>query len=172
MRKIVSNATPLIYLAKIGKLRLLRRIFGQVIISEEVKREVVDGGKKLGKMDAYLVEKEIKEGWIKVSKIEELIDIPIKLEKGEVATLSLAKNLEVREVLVDEICARTASEILGLTPRGTIFVLLKALKIKEISFDEFLRILEKLLKEGFRLREEVYIEAVKTAKKIAQSLQE
>lgn len=170
MSKIVSNATPLIYLAKIRKLGLLRRIFGQVIISEEVKREVVEEGKKLGKMDAYVIEKEIEEGWIKVSKIKELIDIPIKLEKGEIATLSLAKNLEVREVLVDEICARTCSEILGLTPRGTIFVLLKALKIKEISFDEFLRILEKLLKEGFRLKEEVYIEAVETAKKIAQSV--
>lgn len=170
MRKIVSNATPLIYLAKIRKLGLLRRIFGQVIISEEVKREVVEEGKKLEKMDAYVIEKEIKEGWIKVSKIKELIDIPIKLEKGEVTTLSLAKNLEVREVLIDEICGRTASEILGLTPRGTIFVLLKALKIKEINFDEFLGILHKLLEEGFRLREEVYIEAVETAKKIAQSL--
>jgi predicted nucleic acid-binding protein len=170
MSKIVSNATPLIYLAKIGRLGVLGRVFGQVIISEEVNREVVEEGKKLGKMDAYLIEKEIKEGWIKVSKIKELIDIPIKLEKGEVATLSLAKNLEVREVLIDEASARTASEILGLTPRGTIFVLLKALKIKEISFDEFLGILDKLLKEGFRLREEVYIEAVETAKKIAQSL--
>lgn len=170
MGKIVSNATPLIYLAKIGRLSLLRRVFGQVIISEEVKREVVDEGKKLEKMDAYVIEKEIKEEWIKVSKIKELIDIPIKLEKGEVATLSLAKNLKVREVLIDEICARTASEILGLIPRGTIFVLLKALKIKEINFDEFLGILDTLLKEGFRLREEVYIQAVETAKKITQSL--
>jgi len=98
MSKIVSNATPLIYLGKVGKLNLLECIFGEVIISP----------------------------------------------------------------------ARTASEILGLTPRGTIFVLLKALKIKEITFDEFLKTLDELLKEGFRLKEEVYLEAIETAKKITQ----
>jgi len=167
MSKIISNATPLIYLAKIGRLDLLKRTFGEVIISEEVKREVIDEGKRLKEMDAYLIEKEIKEGWIEISNVKELIDVPIKLEKGEISTLSLAKNLGAREVLIDEAPARTASEILGLTPRGTIFILLKALKIKEITFDEFLEFLDKLLKEGFRLREEVCLEAIEIAKKIA-----
>ena len=46
MSKIVSNAIPLIYLGKVGKLNLLECIFGEVIISEEVKREIVDEGKK------------------------------------------------------------------------------------------------------------------------------
>jgi len=168
MSKIVSNATPLIYLGKVGKLNLLECIFEEVIISEEVKREIVDEGKKLKEADAYLIEKEIKRGWIKVFNVKELIDVPLKLEKGEISTLSLAKKLKIREVLIDEAPARTASEILGLTPRGTIFVLLKALKIKEITFDEFLKILNKLLKEGFRLKEEVYLEAIETAKKITQ----
>jgi len=168
MSKIVSNATPLIYLGKVGKLNLLECIFGEVIISEEVKREVVDEGKKLKEPDAYLIEKEIKAGWIKVSNVKKLIDVPLKLEKGEISTLSLAKKLGIKEVLIDEAPARTASEVLGLTPRGTIFVLLKALKIREITFDEFLKILNKLLKEGFRLKEEVYLEAIETAKKITQ----
>jgi len=66
---IVSNATPLIYLAKVGKLELLK-IFGKVYIPEEVKVEVVDKGKSLGKQDSYVVEKAIKEGWIKVLKAE------------------------------------------------------------------------------------------------------
>jgi len=158
MSKIVSNATPLIYLGKVGKLNLLECIFGEVIISEEVKREVVDEGKKLKEADAYLIEKEIKAGWIKVSNVKKLIDVPLKLEKGEISTLSLAKKLGIKEVLIDEAPARTASEVLGLTPRGTIFV----------TFDEFLKILNKLLKEGFRLKEEVYLEAIETAKKITQ----
>lgn len=168
MSKIISDATPLIYLAKIGRLDLLKRTFGEVIISEEVKREVIDEGKRLKEMDAYIVEKEIKEGWIKIFNVKELIDVPIKLEKGEISTLSLAKNFGAREVLIDEAPARAASEILGLAPRGTIFILLKALKIKEITFDEFLELLDKLLKEGFRLREEVCLEAIEIAKKITQ----
>lgn len=92
MSEIVSNATPLIYLGKVEKLNLLECIFGEVIISEEVKREIVDEGKKLKEADAYLIEKEIKRGWIKVFNVKELIDVPLKLEKGEISTLSLAKN--------------------------------------------------------------------------------
>jgi len=47
MSGVVSNATPLIYLAKIGKLYLLKRVFGEVFVPEEVKIEAVDRGKQL-----------------------------------------------------------------------------------------------------------------------------
>jgi hypothetical protein len=53
---IVSNASPLIYLAKVGKLELLK-IFGEVVIPEEVKVEVVDSGRNT----AILSLNEIKE---------------------------------------------------------------------------------------------------------------
>jgi len=38
--------------------------------------------------------------------------------------------------------------------------------MKIIDFDEFLDILNQLIVEGFRLREEIYINAVKEARKI------
>ena len=167
MSKVVSNATPLIYLAKVDKLSLLKSIFGNIFIPEEVKREVVDKGKSLEKIDANLVEKEISEGWIKVIKVGNFIRTPMKLDKGEIATLTLAIDLGVREVLIDEIAARTAAEILGLVPRGTVYVLLKALKIKKIDFDGFLVVLDDLLEEGFRLREEIYLKAIEEAKRIS-----
>jgi len=166
MRKIVSNATPLIYLAKVRKLDLLEGLYEQVLIPEEVEKEVVEEGKRIGQKDAFLIEKKISDGWINVHKVNELVEISIKLEKGEVAALTLAKELGVKEVLIDESLARSASEIIGLIPRGTIFVLLEALKINKIDFDEFMEILDKLLKEGFRLREEVYLKAIEAAKKI------
>ncbi|ADB58225.1 hypothetical protein Arcpr_1171 [Archaeoglobus profundus DSM 5631] len=52
-----------------------------MVIPEEVKVEVVDKGKELEKADAYVVERAIEEGWIKVVKTE-LIDVPIKLHPG------------------------------------------------------------------------------------------
>ncbi|AGK62247.1 putative nucleic acid-binding protein, contains PIN domain [Archaeoglobus sulfaticallidus PM70-1] len=162
---IVSNATPLIYLAKVGKLDLLK-IFGEVIIPEEVKIEVVDKGKQMEMTDAYAVEKAIHEGWIKVLKTE-LIEVPIEIHFGEKAVLSLAKKLGVKEVLVDETSARAAARLLGLKPRGTIFVLLRALKNGEIDLDEFLDILSKMIGHGFRLKEEIFVEAIREAKRIA-----
>jgi len=167
MSRVVSNATPLIYLAKIGRIDLLRKVFGEVFIPEEVKVEVVDRGKQLGEMDAFVVEKAIEDGWLKVLRVEAL-EIPIKLERGEVAVLSLAKKQGLGEVLVDEISARTAARLVGLTPRGTVYVLLKALEIKEISQSEFLDALSDLVKHGFRLKEEVYLEAVRKAREIAE----
>jgi predicted nucleic acid-binding protein len=166
MRGVVSNATPLIYLAKAGKIDLLKTVFGQVFIPEEVKVEVVDRGKLLGQKDAYVVENAISEGWIKVLATDP-VEIPIELDKGEEAALSLAKKQKLNIVLVDEVSARSAAKLLGLTPRGTLFVLLEALKRKEIELDNFLEILEDLINQGLRLREEVYVETVKEARKIA-----
>lgn len=165
MSGIVSNATPLIYLAKVGRIDLLRRVFGEVFIPEEVKIEVVDRGKQLGERDAYVIERAITEGWIKVLSAETL-EVPIKLEAGEVAVLSLAKKLGLREVLMDEVSGRLAARLLDLTPRGTIFVLLKALEKKEIDLNGFLEILNQTIRHGFRLKEEVYIEAVREAMRI------
>ena len=165
MGGIVSNATPLIYLAKIGRMGLLRNMFGEVFIPEEVEVEVVERGKQLGERDAYVVEKAINDGWLKVSKAE-VVEVPIELDAGEEAVLSLAKNLGLREVLIDEASARTAARLLGLTPRGTIYVLLKALEGGEMDFDMFLEVLNELIRHGYRLREEVYIEVVRRAREI------
>ena len=166
MKGIVSNATPLIYLAKVGRIGLLRKIFGEVFIPEEVKIEVVDTGKELGERDSYVIERAITEGWLRVLGAE-MMEIPIKLESGETAVLSLAKRLGLDEVLVDEISARTAARLLDLTPRGTVFVLLKALQMREIDLNEFLDLLNQMIKQGFRLKEEVYVEAVREARRIA-----
>src|SRR3990172_2920149 len=164
MDGVVSNATPLIYLAKAGRIDLLEKVFGTVFIPEEVKVEVVDKGKLLKEKDAYTVEKAIREGWLKVSKTK-TIDVPIKLDRGEIAALSLAKKLKLNVVLLDEVPARSAARLLDLTPRGTVFVLLKAVEKKAITLDEFLEILSQLISGGFRLKEEVYVEAVKEAKR-------
>lgn len=166
MSPVVSNSTPLIYLAKVNKLDLLKSLFNEVFIPQEVKNEVVDKGKILGKKDAYLVEKAISEGWLKVLTAE-TVAVSIELDPGEIAALSLAKKLGLKEVLIDEASARAAARLLDLTPRGTLFILLKALQKEEIDQEEFLEVLNQLLKEGFRLKEEVYLEALKEAKKIA-----
>jgi len=50
----VSDSTPLIHFGTIKRLDLLRSMYGQIVITEAVHREVVTEGIALGKMDANL----------------------------------------------------------------------------------------------------------------------
>lgn len=45
---VVADATPLIYLAAIGKFELLRELFGRIKIPFEVYEEVVTQGAGIG----------------------------------------------------------------------------------------------------------------------------
>jgi predicted nucleic acid-binding protein len=164
---VVSNSTPLIYLAKIGRLDLLRELFGEVLVPKEVYAEVVLKGKSLGLKDAYVVEAAVVQGWIKVVAADP-VEMPIELDKGEQEALSLAKQLKAT-VLIDEVSARSAARLLDLTPRGTIFVLLLALKEKRIILEDFMQALNELIDAGFRLKEEVYVQAIKEATKLAKN---
>lgn len=125
MSSIVSDATPLIYLAKIKRYDLLKSVYDNIIISQEVKIEIVDEGKKLKKPDALVIEKEIVDGFIKVKKVGKLTETTLGLQLGELSTLSLAKELKIDEVLIDETIGRTAAKMIGLVPKGTLYVLLK-----------------------------------------------
>ena len=60
---IASDASPLICLAKAEKLSLLRKLFGRVVIEEEVKREEIERGKEEGDPDALVIENAVREGW-------------------------------------------------------------------------------------------------------------
>ena len=70
---------------------------------------------------------------------------------------------------MDEVSARSAARLLGLEPKGTIFVLLRALEMGELDLDEFLKTLNELIERGFRLSEEVYIEAIREARKLRRA---
>ncbi len=167
MAGVVSNSTPLIYLAKIGRLALLKELFGEVLIPKEVYDEVVEKGKSLGRKDAYVVEAAVANGRVKVVAVDP-ITLPIELDRGEEEALALAKHSHSEIVLIDEVSARSAARLLNLTPRGTIFVLLLALKVENISLDEFMQALNELIDAGFRLKEEVYVQAIREATRIAK----
>lgn len=163
---IVSNSTILIYLGKLNKLFLLKKLFGKVVIPGAVFEEVVVVGKKGSHIDALLVEEGIKEGWISVKEtqiISQLKDFGI--DNGEVEAISLSLKLKA-PVLLDQTHARVAAKAFGLKPHGTLFVLLKSLKKKIISSEEFIDCLEQLIWAGFRMDQEVYIQVLKKASAI------
>ncbi len=161
---VVSNSTVLIYLAKIGKLNLLKELFGEILIPAEVFREVVINGKEQQQPDAFAVEMAIEEEWIKVKDIEALGELDeFGIDIGEAEAISLAKSLGI-PVLLDQTHARVAAKALGLKPRGTIFVMLATLRKKLLTYEEYIDSLEELVKAGFRMSDEVYLAAVRMGK--------
>lgn len=158
---IVSNSTVLIYLAKIGKLSLLKKIFRKVLIPGEVFNEVVIRGKENQHLDAFVIEGAIEEGWITIKEIGAIQELEeFGIDAGEAEAISLAKSLGV-PVLLDQTHARIAAKSLGLKPRGTIFILFAALRKKLLTYEEYQNSLEGLVKAGFRMSDEVYLAAVR-----------
>jgi len=167
MDRIVSNATPLIYLAKADKLVLLQRVIKNVLIPDAVFQEVVVEGKRLGEKDAFRVEKAIAEGWLEVKEVKKIISLQFALHSGEIEVISLAKEKGINAVLMDDTKARSAAEIVGLKAVGTLWVILQAVKSKIIDFDECLSTLEAIIDSGFYLKDEIYIKVIRTARNLS-----
>ncbi len=167
MGKIVSNATPLIYLAKAGLLQILHSLFDPILIPEAVYEEVVVIGKLSEQRDAFLIEKAVQEAWIIQRAIQRKHPVSVSLHPGEREVISLALEAGIKTVLMDDAKARTAAELAGLNPRGTVWVMLKALENDLLSFDGFLQALEDITNSGFYLREDIYLRVIREARKIS-----
>jgi len=168
MDRIVSNATPLIYLAKTDNLNLLKAIANQVYIPEAVFQEVVIEGKRLGEKDAYRVEKCINQGWLRVKEVKNFLSFDFPLHYGELEVISLAGQEGIKKVLIDDAKARSVADLAGLKPVGTLWVILQAVKNRMIDFDEFLSTLESIIHSGFYLKNEVYIKVIRKARQLSE----
>lgn len=157
---IVSDATPLIYLARVGRLHILKELFEKVFIEDEVKREVVDKGKEEGAADSVTIEECINDGWIIVKKVKNKKEFK-GIHRGEANSLLLAKELNTG-ILIDEEDARIVARSFGLEARGTLYVLKEGNRQGIISKKETIKILDNILKEGFRLSAHIYSEFIKT----------
>lgn len=168
MDRIVSNATPLIYLAKTDKLNLLKAIANQVYIPKAVFQEVATEGKRLGEKDSYRVEKCINEGWLNIKEVNKLLSFDFPLHFGELEVISLAVQKGIKKVLIDDAKARSVADLAGLQPVGTLWVILKAVKNRMMDFDEFLSTLESMIHSGFYLKDEVYIKVIRQARQLTK----
>lgn len=144
---IVSNAGPLIHLARISKLKLLKALFGEVVIPYAVKEEVVERGKEKGKADAFLIEEGLKEGWIVTVEDIDLSEIAERagIEEAEAIAIMHARRKGC-PVLLDDLAARRFAIGLGLEVVGSVGILIKSAIEHEISKEAAFDALEKLAK--------------------------
>lgn len=150
---VVSDASPLILLAKIGRLELLKRLYSKVFIPREVENEVA-------RRKASPITSEIIEGWIKVEDVELSSEVKeiggnLGLHEGEMYALSLALHANIKEILVDDKLARVAARIIGLRAIGCLGIIMKAYETGIITRSESLDTIQKLVKAGLWISPEV-----------------
>jgi len=120
----VSNASPLISLARIGKLDLLRQLYGELTIPSAVWQEVVIEG--VGQPGASDVEAA---AWIKrraVTNRELVRALQQELDAGEAEAIALALEIGAELLLMDERLGRETARHLGLRYTGLIGILIEA----------------------------------------------
>ena len=158
----VSNSSPLIYLAKIGRLNLIKEVYGKIWIPEAVFDEAVTKAKTLHILNASLIEKAVGQ-WItkesvrpEISSEYGFLDLNEKLGLGEKEALKLCKQLNVGFFIVDDKEARSIARILKIKPIGTCGMLIQANRLGVISAEEAEEILDELIKNRFRIEPAVY----------------
>ena len=159
-RVVVSDSSPLIHLARIGRLGLLEKIFGEVVIPPAVYREVIEEGKGKPGWEELSTAK-----WLRVMEIKKnqalKQSLLVYIDEGEAEAIALANEIHADLLLLDEREARILAKKLGLRVTGTIGILLKAKKkhlIKNLKHE-----LEKLKTTGFRISPNLEQEALKKA---------
>ncbi|RJS82849.1 DUF3368 domain-containing protein [Methanophagales archaeon] len=155
--KIVSNSSPLIALAKIGKLNILR---DDIVIPKAVFDEITKPEKEYVKELYEWGKDKIIE--VKNRKAVEYLELMI--DGGEAETIVLAEELNADAVLIDDLKARKIATLRGLNIIGTIGVLLDA---KERGFiNEVKPLLEELMKRKIRISKELYNHALELAHEV------
>lgn len=133
---VVSNASPLITLSKLGQLNLLPALYDRVVIPSAVYEEVVVAGLRAGHVDAIAVDHLVRAGSIVVQSIElstEDDEWSASIDYGEAEVIALAREMRADWAIIDNAHARRAARVVGVRPRGTVGVLLEAVSREKLT---------------------------------------
>lgn len=170
---VVSDAGPLIHLAQIHKLLLLKKLFNRVVITPKVQREIVDVGLKYGYDDAMLVKKAIDEDWIfikditkaAVSTVQRLVEGE-NISQSDAETLLVAKEIKAELVLIDEKVLSTLAKMYGFEVWNTWTILLEALRKGFLELSDIESTIDELGERRHKLNAEQAAELLEAAKLI------
>ena len=129
MPKVVSNTTPIISLLKIGELQILKDLYKEIYIPQEVYNEIEAGKSKEFYVDLSKIE------WIKIEKIknEKSLSYFLDLDQGEAEVIVLASEINADLIILDETLGRFHAKHVGLIVTGTIGILIKAKQLGYIK---------------------------------------
>ena len=148
MAVVVSDAGPLIALAKVDALFVARRLFARLQIPEAVWSECRG---KPGD-DSRRIEQAGRDGWLRVVKLTTEATrkrFPPSLGRGEIEALQLAMETRPSLLIVDDRLARRQALQLGLDYIGTVRLLLLAERRSLI--DDAETVVQRMTANGYRI---------------------
>jgi predicted nucleic acid-binding protein len=155
---VVSDTSPILSLALIGRLELLRDLYAIVLIPDAVRSEIITTGQS-GAREVAQVD------WIITRSIGH--DIVLKLllrevDRGEAEAIALALQLKADILLIDESKARHLAAYLELGVAGLLDVLQEAKRRQLITSVK--PVLDELIARArFRLSHKLYQRTLFTA---------
>lgn len=151
---MISNATPLIHLAKINQLNLLKDLFNKIIIPEAVEKEVLIEDK-----EGYSVIKDaINNKWIKIKDPKN--NLELGRGNGENSAISLAKE-ENDQLLIDDNTAIKIANSFGVKCLRTTAIILLTYKKKLIDNFQAKKLIYELIESGYYVSPRVLSELLK-----------
>jgi len=136
-KAVVADAGPLMALAKLNLLYLLKQLYGQVQLPRSVYEEVVVEGIQRGFEDGHTLQRFLSQESWKPTEVEEVPDelVSSHLDRGERESIALALA-QNGLLLIDEEQGRAVARRLGVKVRGTLGILIHAYRAGLISADQ------------------------------------
>jgi predicted nucleic acid-binding protein len=170
VKPLVFNATPLIYITKIGLSKIFRELESEKLTAPHVKMEVVDKGKRKGIPDAIILEKMFLNGTFKIiepknkSFLESLLQTR-GLHVTDAEVLAIAKERSGIAVIDDEVARKTA-KIYGIPYVGTPYILIKAVFQGLITKGRAKQAVNEIIFAGWRCIVETYAKIMDVMEKL------
>ena len=156
----VFDATPLIYLGKVGQLSLVEQFEEPCVLPERVYEEVVATGLEAGYPDARRIERSVEADRFEVMPVAATplysrLQKNSNLSDADAAVLACADDHDGVAVM-DETYGRDVAVAEGITTRGTAFLVLQCTKQGAISSDDARTIIDAMIDEGWYCAPAVY----------------
>ena len=148
-RVVIADTGPLIALARVGQLDLLRRLYGRVVVPPAVHTELAIDSNRPG---AKALAGVFAAGWV---VIEAVTDSSVRREldqllgPGEAQAIALAEQEDARFLLIDDARGRRTARSRGIPVVGVAGVLLVAKSRGELAAVG--PVLDRLSNAGYRL---------------------
>ena len=149
-RLVAADASPLIGLATVGALELLRDLFGTVMITRLVKDEVTGEPDRPGARD---LDAAMRAGWLRVAPAPPETWQLAGIDAGEASTIALALQHDGALVLMDDALGTAQAAARGVEVLGLAGLLLAAKRARLVAAVE--PIVARLARRGFTMPDDM-----------------